>query len=76
MNEYDNQLGLWKRQPQDSDVAGKKYPNYTGKGMVNGKNVEIVAWLGLNKTKDTQPDINIKVNEPKQKSQKDEELPY
>jgi len=77
MSDYDNQLGLWKRQPKDTDEPGKKYPNYTGNGMVDGKRKQIAAWLGINKTKDTQPDINIKVSDPQEKSQgNNEEQPF
>ena len=76
MSDYDNQIGLWKRQPKDSDVAGKPYPNYTGKGQVNGKTKIAAAWLGINKTKDTQPDINIKLSDPQEQSQNKEEAPF
>jgi len=76
MSDYDNSAALWKRQARDTDVAGKKYPNYTGNGMVDGKPKQIAAWLGINKTKDTQPDINIKVSEPQQQSQNKEEEPF
>ena len=76
MSEYDNQIALWKRQPKDSDVAGKPYPNYTGKGQVNGKTKIAAAWLGINKTKDTQPDINIKLSDPQEQSQNKEEQPF
>ena len=31
MSDFDNTAALWKRQPRDTDVAGKKYPHYTGK---------------------------------------------
>jgi hypothetical protein len=37
MSEYDNSISSLEKTTKDSDVAGKKYPNYTGKGMVNGK---------------------------------------
>ena len=76
MSEYDNSIALWKRQPKDSDVAGKPYPNYTGKGQVNGKTKIAAAWLGINKTKDTQPDINIKLSDPQEQSQNKEEQPF
>jgi len=76
MSEYDNSIALWKRQPKDSDVAGKPYPNYTGKGQVNGKTKIAAAWLGINKTKDTQPDINIKLSDPQEQSQNKEEQTF
>jgi len=76
MSDYDNSIALWKRQPKDSDVAGKPYPNYTGKGQVNGKTKIAAAWLGINKTKDTQPDINIKLSDPQEQLQNKEEQPF
>jgi len=76
MSDYDNSIALWKRQPKDSDVAGKLYPNYTGKGQVNGKTKIAAAWLGINKTKDTQPDINIKLSDPQEQLQNKEEQPF
>ena len=36
MSDYDNSIALWKRQPKDTDVAGKKYPHYTGRAKVSG----------------------------------------
>ena len=77
MSDYDNSAALWKRQPRETGVAGKSYPNYTGKGQVNGKIKIAAAWLGINKTKDTQPDINIKLSDPQEQSQSNnEEQPF
>ena len=77
MSDYDNSAALWKRQPRETDVAGKPYPNYTGKGTINGKAKIAAAWIGINKTKDTQPDINIKLSDPQEQSQSNnEEQPF
>ena len=64
MSDYDNQIALWKRQPKDTDVAGKKYPHYTGRAKVSGSDKQAAAWLNTDKTKDTQPDISIKLSDP------------
>ena len=64
MSEYDNSIALWKRQPKDTDVAGKKYPHYTGKAQISGSAKQAAAWLNTDKTKDTQPDISIKLSDP------------
>jgi hypothetical protein len=64
MSDYDNQIGLWKRQPKDSDVAGKPYPHYTGKAQIAGESKQAAAWLNTNKTNDKQPDISIKLSDP------------
>ena len=72
MSDYDNTAALWKRTPRDTDVAGKKYPHYDGQITLNGKKMKMVAWLNTEKTKDTQPDISLKISEIVPK----EELPY
>ena len=63
MSEYDNSAALWKRTPRDTDVAGKKYPEYNGKITVNGKKMNLAAWLNTEKTKEEQPDISLKISE-------------
>lgn len=79
MSDYDNQVGLWKRQPKKNeqgeiiDDPNKKYPNYTGNAMVNGTNYDAAAWLGINKTNPKQPDINIKLSIPKPKNNDEEQ---
>ena len=60
---YDNSGALWKRQPKDSDVAGKKYPQYEGNITVGGTKKKVAAWLNVEKTKDTQPDISLKISD-------------
>ena len=60
---YDNSGALWKRQSKDSDVAGKKYPQYEGNLTVGGNKKKIAAWLNVEKTKDTQPDISLKISD-------------
>ena len=60
---YDNSGALWKRQPKDSDVAGKKYPQYEGNLTVGGNKKKVAAWLNVEKTKDNQPDINLKISD-------------
>ena len=60
---YDNSGALWKRQPKDSDVAGKKYPQYEGNLTVGGNKKKVAAWLYVEKTKDTQPDISLKISD-------------
>ena len=72
MSDYDNTAALWKRQPRDTDVAGKKYPHYTGKAQIGGAAKQAAAWLNTDKTKDTQPDISIKLSDPQSK----EEQPF
>ena len=72
MSDFDNTAALWKRTPRDTDVAGKKYPHYDGQITLNGKKMKMVAWLNTEKTKDTQPDISLKISEIVPK----EELPY
>tara|TARA_X000000950_G_scaffold269782_1_gene348812 strand:- start:373 stop:591 length:219 start_codon:yes stop_codon:yes gene_type:complete len=68
MSDFDNTAALWKRQPRDNDVAGKKYPAYQGNITVNGKKMNLAAWLNTEKTKEGQPDISLKISEivPKQ----------
>ena len=63
MSDYDNTAALWKRTPRDTDVAGKKYPAYQGNITVGGKKMNLAAWLNTEKTKDTQPDISLKISE-------------
>tara|TARA_R100000664_G_C2742857_1_gene131061 strand:+ start:137 stop:349 length:213 start_codon:yes stop_codon:yes gene_type:complete len=60
---YDNSGALWKRQSKDSDVAGKKYPQYEGNLTVGGNKKKVAAWLNVEKTKDNQPDINLKISD-------------
>ena len=71
-NKYDNQIALWKRQPRETDKAGTKYPHYTGKATIGGEPKQAAAWLNTEKTKDTQPDISIKLSDPQTK----EETPF
>ena len=60
---FDNTAALWKRQPRDTDVAGKKYPHYQGNVTVGGKKMSLAAWLNVDKTKEGQPDISLKISE-------------
>ena len=68
MSDFDNTAALWKRTPRDNDVAGKKYPAYQGNITLNGKKMNLAAWLNTEKTKEGQPDISLKISEivPKQ----------
>jgi len=63
MSDFDNTAALWKRQPRDTDVAGKKYPHYNGNLTVGGKKMSLAAWLNVDKTKEGQPDISLKISE-------------
>ena len=63
MSDFDNTAALWKRQPRDTDVAGKKYPHYNGNLNVGGKKMSLAAWLNVDKTKEGQPDISLKISE-------------
>jgi len=63
MSDFDNTAALWKRQPRDTDVAGKKYPHYQGNLTVGGKKMSLAAWLNVDKTKEGQPDISLKISE-------------
>ena len=63
MSDFDNTAALWRRQPRDTDVAGKKYPVYQGNLTVNGKKMNLAAWLNTEKTKEGQPDISLKISE-------------
>ena len=56
-------LALWKRQPRDTDVAGKKYPHYNGNANCWCKKMNLAAWLNVDKTKEGQPDISLKISE-------------
>lgn len=60
---FNNTAALWKRQPRDTDVAGKKYPHYQGNVTVGGKKMSLAAWLNVDKTKEGQPDISLKISE-------------
>ena len=60
---FNNTAALWKRQPRDTDVAGKKYPHYNGNLTVGGKKMSLAAWLNVDKTKEGQPDISLKISE-------------
>jgi len=63
MSDFDNTAALWKRQARDTDVAGKKYPHYQGNVTVGGKKMSLAAWLNVDKTKEGQPDISLKISE-------------
>ena len=63
MSDFDNTAALWKRQPRDTDVAGKKYPHYNGNLTVMGKKMSLAPWLNVDKTKEGQPDISLKISE-------------
>jgi hypothetical protein len=63
MSDFDNTAALWKREPRDTDVVGKKYPAYQGNLTVNGKKMNLAAWLNVEKTKEGQPDISLKISE-------------
>tara|TARA_B100000959_G_C14645613_1_gene486178 strand:- start:279 stop:491 length:213 start_codon:yes stop_codon:yes gene_type:complete len=66
---YDNSGALWKRQPKDLDVDGKKYPQFEGNLTVGGNKKKVAAWLNVEKTKDTQPDISLKISDYMEKKE-------
>ena len=68
-NNYDNSGAMWKRQSRDTDVAGKKYPQYEGNITVGGTKKKVAAWLNVEKTKDTQPDISLKISDYMEKKE-------
>ena len=68
-NNYDNSGAMWKRQPRDTDVDGKKYPQYEGNLTVGGNKKKVAAWLNVEKTKDTQPDISLKISDYMEKKE-------
>ena len=55
----DNNLKLWKRTPTERDTPGKKYPNYSGKGMVHGQECKAALWY--NKTKAGKDQLNVEL---------------
>ena len=61
-NNYDNSGAMWKRQARDNDDPGKKYPHYEGNLTIGGSK-KVAAWLNVEKTKDTQPDISLKISD-------------
>jgi hypothetical protein len=64
MADYNNRGGLWKRQPQDNDEPGKKYPNYTGNFTdSNGKVMSCAMWINATKENPKAPDINFVVSD-------------
>jgi hypothetical protein len=62
-NNYDNSGALWKRQATPKDEPGKKYPHYEGNLTIGGSKKKVAAWLNVEKTKDTQPDISLKISD-------------
>ena len=62
-NNYDNSGAMWKRQARDNDDPGKKYPHYEGNLTSGGSKKKVAAWLNVEKTKDTQPDISLKISD-------------
>jgi len=68
-NNYDNSGAMWKRQPRDTDVTGKKYPQFEGNITVDGNKKKVAAWLNVEKTKDTQPDISLRISDYMEKKE-------
>jgi len=62
-NNYDNSGAMWKRQPRETDKPGGKYPHYQGNIQIGGVKKNLAAWLNTEKTKDTQPDISLKISD-------------
>jgi hypothetical protein len=61
---FNNTAALWKRTKRDTDIAGKKYPHYSGSLTTsNGQKMNLAAWLNVDKTKEGQPDISLKISE-------------
>jgi len=64
MSDYDNTAALWKRQPRDTDVDGKKYPQYQGNFIdAGGVKKNCALWINSSKEKETQPDISFSVSD-------------
>jgi hypothetical protein len=62
-NNYDNSGAMWKRQPKPNDESGKKYPHYEGNITIGGNKKKVAAWLNVDKTKETSPDISLKISD-------------
>jgi len=71
-NNKDNSVALWKNQKKQKDTD----PAYTGRGMVNGKEVRAVAWININKKNENSPDFNIKFNDPNDQNTNKNGVPF
>ena len=61
---YNNRGSLWKRQPRDTDVDGKKYPQYQGNFIdAGGVKKNCALWINSSKEKEAQPDISFSVSD-------------
>jgi len=74
-NNFDNSIALWQREKKKQDIAGKKYPNYTGSLTVNGKKLNVSVWVNTDRKEGgQQPIMSGKIQEPMQKTT--EEIPF
>jgi len=64
-------IALWKNQKRRNE----KDPTYTGRGTVEGKNVQAAAWVNTEKKNENSPDITVRLSEPTNKP-KSEEIPF
>ena len=72
MSDFNNTIAFWKRKPRDNDEPGKKYPNYTGKMTVDGKQKDVSLWLNMKNPEErneNDPDMNGKIQDPYKKEQ-------
>jgi hypothetical protein len=58
----DNDLRLWK----NKDRVTEKHPNYTGNGLVEGKEFSVKLWMNVSKKGDTW--FKLKFEEPWKKT--------
>ena len=80
----DNTIKLWKRKKTERDSAEKKYPNYTGNGMVHGQECKASLWHNTTKSGNPQLNITLKFNDgtttsyPKEgpKADLDDDIPF
>lgn len=57
----DNEVRLWKNQKRETE----KHPNYTGNGLVEGKEFAVSLWMNVSKKGDTW--FKLKFEEPRKK---------
>jgi hypothetical protein len=58
----DNEVRLWKNQKRETE----KHPNYTGNGLVEGKEFSVSLWMNVSKKGDTW--FKLKFEEPRKKT--------
>ena len=76
MADFNNKISLWKRKPNEADVAGKAYPHYQGNINVDGVVKDVAVWIQTDKKNPAQPDMSGTIKEPYKKPQNNnEDLP-